>query len=57
MELADFLVTNLVGSDEFIEMACEEAGGLRAIASLAIGGKGALWYYVKDVVTSQLDIM
>jgi hypothetical protein len=57
MELADFLVTNLVGSDEFIEMAREEAGGLRAIASLAIGGKGALWYYVKDVVTSQLDIM
>ena len=56
-ELADFLVTNIVGSDEFIEMARKKAGGLRAIASLAIGGKGALWYYVKDVVTSQLDIM
>ena len=48
---------NIVGSDEFIEMARKKAGGLRAVASLAIGSKGALWYYVKDVVTSQLDIM
>ena len=54
--LADFLVSNLIESDEFIDMAKKKAGGIRVAAALAIGGQGALEHYVKNVVTSQLKI-
>ena len=40
--MADFLVTNLVGSDEFIEFAKMKAGGLRVVTAFAVGGKQAL---------------
>ena len=54
--MADFLVSNLVGSDDFIEFAKKKAGGLRAIAALAIGGQSALEYYIRSTVSSQLKI-
>eukprot|EP00956_Cyclotella_meneghiniana_P037458 scaffold139212_cov21-Cyclotella_meneghiniana.AAC.1 len=55
-EMADFLVTNLVESVEFIEFAKKKAGGLRAIASYVIGGSASLENYVRSIVTSQLNI-
>lgn len=54
--LADFLVLNLINSDEVIDTATEMAGGHRVLAALAAGGHGALEHYIKHVVTSQLDI-
>ena len=56
-DMADFLVTNLVGSDEFIEFAKMKAGGLRVVTAFAVGGKQALENYVRDIVTSQLNIV
>eukprot|EP00956_Cyclotella_meneghiniana_P031501 scaffold82842_cov48-Cyclotella_meneghiniana.AAC.2 len=56
-DMADFLVTNLVDSDEFIEFAKMKAGGLRVVTAFAVGGKHALENYVRDIVTSQLNIV
>eukprot|EP00956_Cyclotella_meneghiniana_P021146 scaffold38102_cov40-Cyclotella_meneghiniana.AAC.2 len=56
-DMADFLVTNLVDSDEFIEFAKMKAGGLRVVTTFAVGGKQALENYVRDIVTSQLNIV
>ena len=55
--MADFLVSNLVGSDEFIELAKKKAGGIRVAAAFAIGGQTALEQYIKNVVTSQLSLI
>ena len=55
--LANFLVSNLVESDEFIELAKKKAGGIRVAAALAVGGQSALEHYVKNIVTSQLNII
>eukprot|EP00956_Cyclotella_meneghiniana_P017269 scaffold27964_cov59-Cyclotella_meneghiniana.AAC.2 len=55
-KIANFLVTNLIGSDEFIEFAKKKHGGLHAVMSFAIGGKRYLENYVRTIVTSQLNI-
>ena len=55
-EMADFLITNLAGRDEFIEFAKKKHGGLHAVMSFAIGGKRYLENYVRTIVTSQLSI-
>lgn len=57
LELADFLASwliflLLVVSFHDIDMARNKPGGLRAIAPLAIGGTGALEYYVRHVDVS-----
>ena len=34
-----------------------KAGGLRVVTTFAVGGKQALENYVRDIVTSQLNIV
>jgi hypothetical protein len=55
-DLADFLVSNIVNSDEIIDITKEKAGGHRVLAALAVGGHGAFEYYWRNVVASQLNI-
>lgn len=57
-EMATFIIENAVNDDHFMEYLAKKrfAGGLRYLASFAIGGSPAMQNYVKDMVHSQLDI-
>lgn len=53
--LANFFVDNIVDDSYSMERAEKSKGGIRALASIALGGKGGFKDYVGDVVYSQLD--
>ena len=54
--LANFFVENIVDDSCSMERAEKSTGGIRALASIVIGGKGGFEDYVEGVVYSQLDI-
>ena len=53
--LANFFVENIVDDSRSMERAEKSKGGIRALASIVIGGKGGFKDYVEGVVYSQLD--
>ena len=54
--LANFFVENIVDDSRSMERAEKSKGGIRALASIVIGGKGGFKDYVEGVVYSQIDI-
>ena len=55
--LANFFVENVVEDSRAVEHAHKSKRGLRALASIVVGGKGAFKDYVKGVVYDQLEVV
>ena len=54
--LANFFVENIVDDSRSMERAKKSKGGIRALASIVLGGKGGFKDHVEGVVYSQLDL-
>lgn len=55
--LANFFVENVVEDSRAVEHAQKSKRGLRALASLVVGGKGGFKDYVKGIVYDQLEVV